>query len=388
MAEKRTVYFDNAATSFPKPAGVAEAILKAIREIGANPGRSGHRLSVDAARVIFNTREIVARLFNIEDPNRCIFTANATEAINIALKGLLRAGDHAITTGMEHNSVMRPLRALEQAGVGLTVVQCSPDGKLDPDDLARAILPNTKIAVINHASNVNGNIQPVREIGRLCRDKSILLLADCAQTAGCLPIDITEDNIDLLAFTGHKGLLGPQGTGGLILGSRVDITKIAPLKQGGTGSRSEIEFQPDFLPDMFEAGTPNTPGIAGLGAGVEFVLAAGVEKIRDHERTLVRQLVERLKNIKGVEIAGDSDPDTRVATVSFNISGHDPSVVGFRLDDEYGVLCRTGLHCAPAAHRTLGTFPKGAVRFGLSYFSTEEEIDIAINAVADIANGA
>ncbi|MFA6448604.1 MAG: aminotransferase class V-fold PLP-dependent enzyme [bacterium] len=387
MNKNKPIYFDNAATSFPKPPGVAQAVAHFINEIGANPGRSGHRASIEAARVLFGARELVAQLFNVPGPNSCVFTSNATESLNLALKGLLRPGDHAITTGMEHNSVMRPLRALEAAGVSVTVVPCSAEGKLTPADVATAIRPDTKLVVMNHASNVSGTLLPVRDIGRVCREKDILLIVDCAQTGGCFPIDVQADMIDLLAFTGHKGLLGPQGTGGLVVGGRVDIAKMAPLKQGGTGSGSEYEMQPGFMPDAFEAGTPNTPGIAGLAAGLEFVLSEGVDAIHTREQSLMRNLIALLRDIPGLNIIGDPAPKTRVATVAFNIGGLSPSDIGFRLDDEFGILCRVGLHCSPAAHKTLGTFPAGAVRFGLSYFSTDEEIERAADALRAIAAG-
>jgi len=386
MEDNQTIYFDNAATSCPKPPGVAEAVARFINEIGANPGRSGHRASIEAARVLFEARELVANLFNAGDPSRCVFTLNATEALNLALKGLLRPGDHAVTTGMEHNSVMRPLRALEKAGVALTVVPCSAAGHLDPADVARAVRPGTKLVVMTHASNVTGTLLPLRDVARLCREKDILLVADCAQTAGCFPIDVQADMIDLLAFAGHKSLLGPQGTGGLVIGERALAANMAPLTQGGTGSRSEYETQPDFPPDMFESGTPNTPGLAGLAAGLEFVLGAGAAKIRAREQSLMSNLITRLLEIPGLTIIGDPDPESRVATVSFNIEGLSPSDVGFRLDDEFGILCRAGLHCAPAAHKTLGTFPGGAVRFGLSYFSTEAEIERAAQALHSITH--
>jgi cysteine desulfurase / selenocysteine lyase len=387
MNDMNTIYFDNAATSFPKPPGVAVAVSRFINEIGANPGRSGHRSSIEAARVLFDARDLISTLFNSGDPNRCVFTLNATEALNLALKGLLRPGDHAITTGMEHNSVMRPLRALEAAGVSLTIVPCSSGGALDPTDVAAALRADTKLVVMTHASNVTGALLPVREVGRLCRERNILLVVDAAQTGGCFPVDIQSDMIDMLAFAGHKSLLGPQGTGGLVIGSRVDVSQIEPLKQGGTGSRSEFEIHPDFLPDIFEAGTPNTPGIAGLAAGIEFVLSLGVAEIHKREQLLMRILTEKLLDIPGLKIVGDPNPKTRVATVAFNIASQTPSDIGFRLDDEFDVLCRVGLHCAPAAHKTLGTFPGGAVRFGLSYFSTEEEIVKAADALRIIAGG-
>jgi len=379
------IYFDNAATSWPKPPGVIEAMVHFMQEVGANPGRSGHRLSVEAGRIVYETREALAELFNIADPLRVVFGYNVTEGLNLALRGTLRPGDHVITSSMEHNSVMRPLRALEREGVELTVVTCSPEGFLDPADVEAAIRPNTVMVVLNHASNVVGSLLPVAEAGRICRQHDLLLLMDAAQTAGAYPIDVEADNVDLLGFTGHKALCGPMGTGGLYIGPRVDLEQLEPLKRGGTGSRSEMEEQPDFLPDMCESGTANTVGLAGLGAGVRFVLEQGVENIRRHEEKLTAQLIEGLQAVPGVTLYGGCDAARQAATVSFNVAGLEPSEVGLQLDEEYGILCRVGLHCAPPAHKTIGTFPTGTVRFGLSYFNTEEEVEAALRAVREMA---
>jgi cysteine desulfurase/selenocysteine lyase len=379
------IYFDNAATSWPKPPGVVEAMVHFMNEVGANPGRSGHRLSVEAGRIVYEAREALAELFNIEDPLRIVFGYNVTEGLNLALRGYLRPGDHVITSSMEHNSVMRPLRALEREGVELTVVACSAEGFLDPADVGAAIRPNTVMVVLNHGSNVVGSLLPVAEAGRICRQHDLLLLVDAAQTAGAYPIDVEADHIDLLGFTGHKALCGPMGTGGLYIGHRVDLERLEPLKRGGTGSRSELEEQPDFLPDMCESGTANTVGLAGLGAGVRFVLEQGVEKIRRHEEALTAQLIEGLQAVPGVTVYGGCDAARQMATISFDVAGLEPSEVGLRLDEEYGIMCRVGLHCAPSAHKTIGTFPTGTVRFGLSYFNTEEEIEVAVQAVREMA---
>lgn len=379
------IYFDNAATSWPKPAGVAEAMTHYLTEIGASPGRSGHRLAIEAARAVYGVREAVAELFGAPDPLRVVFGANVTEALNLALNGLLRPGDHVITSSMEHNSVMRPLRALERQGVCVTVVPCAATGELNPADLEAAIRPATRLIVLNHASNVVGTLLPVAEAGRIARRHGLLLLVDAAQTAGAYPINVEADAIDLLAFTGHKSLYGPMGTGGLVIGARVDVARLAPLKRGGTGSRSEHEEQPAFLPDLCESGTPNAVGLAGLGAGVRWVLTQGIEKIRAHEMALTGQLLAGLAAIPGVTVYGTRDPARQTATVSFNIAGLQPSEVGLRLDDEYEIACRVGLHCAPAAHRTLGTFPAGTVRFGLGAFNTAAEVAAALDAVATLA---
>jgi cysteine desulfurase/selenocysteine lyase len=379
------IYFDNAATSWPKPPGVAEAMVHFLNEVGANPGRSAHRLAVESGRIVYNTREAVAELFNAPDPLRVVFGHNVTESLNLALRGLLRPGDHVITSSMEHNSVMRPLRALERQGVEVTVVRCSPAGFLNPADVEAAIRPNTVMIALNHASNVVGTLLPVAEVGRIARRHNLLLLVDAPQTGGAYPIDVQTEGIDLLGFTGHKSLYGPMGTGGLIVGERVDVERLEPLKRGGTGSRSEREEQPDFLPDMCESGTPNAVGLAGLEAGVRWVLERGVETIRAHEVELAQRLIDGLRNIPAATVYGGLDANRQTATVSFNIAGTEPSEVGLRLDEECGILCRVGLHCAPAAHKTIGTFPSGTVRFGLGAFSTLEEVDAAVAAVRSLA---
>ena len=381
------IYFDNAATSWPKPPGVVEAMVHFMGEVGANPGRSAHRLSIAAARIVYEARESLAELFHVADPLRIVFGPNATEALNLALCGYLRPGDHVITSSMEHNSVMRPLRALERRGVEVTVVPCSPQGFLDPTDLEAAIRPNTVMIALNHASNVVGSLLPIGEAGRIARRHGLILLVDAAQTAGAVPMDMEADRIDLLGFTGHKSLYGPMGTGGLVIGPRVDLDRLEPLKRGGTGSRSEHEEQPDFLPDKCESGTPNAVGLAGLAAGVRWVLETGVEAIRQHEVALTQRLIEGLKAIPGVTVYGGLETTRQVAVVSFNVEGLEPSEVGLRLDEEYGILCRVGLHCAPAAHKTIGTFPAGTVRFSLGYFNTEEEVERAIEAVSECARG-
>jgi cysteine desulfurase family protein len=383
--EEKIIYFDNAATSFPKPEEVTQAMAHFSREIGTSPGRSGHRLAIEAGRIVFEAREAISRLFRVRDSSRVVFGLNATEGINQGLKGLLRPGDHMITSSMEHNSVMRPLRAMMKEGLEVTVLNCSPEGLLDPSEVKKAIRPNTRMVVLNHASNVVGTIQPLSEIGDVCRRHEVLFFVDAAQSAGAIPIDMEREQIDLLAFTGHKALFGPQGTGGLVLGERVDEKELVPVKRGGTGSRSEQEEQPDFLPDLCESGTPNAVGLAGLLAGLEFVMKVGVEKIRLHEKQLTENLLLGLRKIRGVTVYGPGTAEKQLATVSFNLQGKAPSEVGLRLDEDFGILCRVGLHCAPAAHRTLGTFPEGTVRFGLSYLNREEEVEEALQAVDRIA---
>ncbi len=379
------IYLDNAATSWPKPPDVVRAMARFLEEVGANPGRSGHRLSVEAGRIVYRTREALAALFDLPDPLRIVFAPNATYALNLALRGLLRPGDHVITSSMEHNAVMRPLRALEAQGVALTVVPCAADGTLDPEDIRRALRPETTLIVLNHASNVSGTILPVAEVGRIAHQADLLFLVDAAQTAGVVPISMREMEIDLLAFTGHKGLLGPTGTGGLAIGERVPLERFEPLVRGGTGSRSEYEVQPDFLPDKFEGGTLNAVGLAGLLAALSYLQERGLSAIRAHETALMEHLLVGLQSIPGVSVYGPADPARRMAVVSFNVAGRMPSEVALLLDERYDIACRPGLHCAPTAHRTLGTFPAGTVRFSLGPFNTPDEIEKAVQAVADLA---
>jgi cysteine desulfurase family protein len=378
------IYLDHAATCWPKPPEVIRAMADFLECAGGNPGRSGHRLSIAAGRIVYDTREALADLFNAPDPLRVILTTNATHAINIALHGLLRPGDRVITSSIEHNAVMRPLRALEQHGVQLTVVPCGDDGTLDLVSAERAITVGTRLVVINHASNVMGTLLPVAEIAEKAHRAGALILVDAAQTAGVMPLDVQAMGIDLLAFTGHKGLQGPPGTGGLIIGNNVDTARMEPLMRGGTGSRSEFEVQPEDCPDKFESGTPNGVGIAGLGAGVRFVTERGVASIRAHELEMARALTEGLRAIPGVIAYGSHVPTQRTATLSFTVANRRVSEIGLRLDDEFEVLCRVGLHCAPAAHRTLGTFPEGTVRFSPGVFTTLDDIRTAVAAVEKI----
>ena len=379
------IYLDNAATTWPKPPVVIRAMASFLESVGANPGRSGHRLSVAAARILLETREAVAALVNAPDPLRVVFCANATDALNAALLGLLRPGDHVVTSAVEHNSVMRPLRALESRGVSLSIVSCPPDGAVDAGLFEHAIRRETRMIVLGHASNVTGGVAPIAAVGTIARRHNALFLVDAAQTAGILPIDVQIDKVDLLAFTGHKSLYGPTGTGGLVVGPRVDERQIAPLRFGGTGSASEMETQPVFLPDRLESGTQNAVGLAGLLAGIRWLTERGMEAVCAHEHDLVVRLVGGLTEMPGVTVYGPQNMASRSSVVSFNIAGMEPSEAGQRLDEEFGILCRVGLHCAPAAHKTLGTFPRGAVRFGMGAFNTSTEIDAALSAVAVLA---
>jgi cysteine desulfurase family protein len=377
------IYLDNAATTWPKPEGVLDAMKNYMENTGGSPGRSGHRLSIEAARIVYSCRERISRILGADDPLRIIFTKNATEALNIATTGLLKPGDHVITSGMEHNSVMRPLRALESSGVEISVVNCSQSGGLDPGDIKKEIKSNTRALYLTHASNVTGDIMPVEEAGKIADDRGLVFCVDAAQTAGALKIDVKKMRITLLAFTGHKSLFGPQGTGGLYIDDSLE-GRIAPLLKGGTGSFSESELQPDFMPDIFEAGTLNTVGIAGLDAGAAYLLEQGIENIREHETALTERVLQGLAEIEGVRVYGSGKHEKMMPVISFTIEGMSPSDVAMKLDEEYGILSRPGLQCAPSAHRTLGTFPEGTVRISFGLFNNREDVDRAIEAISEI----
>ena len=376
------IYFDNAATSWPKPRSVAAAMVDQLENAGGNPGRAGHHLSLAAASVVAEAREAVGRLFNAADPERVVFTHNATHALNLALHGLLRQGDHVVTTSIEHNSVMRPLRHFERSGIELTIAACRRDGTLDVEAVARALRANTRLLVATHASNVSGTVLPIGELATLARSRGVLFLVDASQTAGTIPIDVAALGVDLLAFTGHKALLGPTGTGGLYIRDGVELK---PLLRGGTGSESQYEIQPLFLPDAHESGTVNVTGLAGLRASVRFLLDIGIEEVRAHEQMLMARFLSAAQTVPGLRVHGPLDAHARCGSVSFTMNATTSSNVALLLDESFNVMARAGLHCAPAAHRTLGTFPTGTVRFSFSWFNTETEVDTAARALHDIA---
>lgn len=378
------IYLDNAATSWPKPPEVLKAMVDVLQHAGGNPGRSGHRLSIEAARIIYDAREDIARFFNIRDPLRVIFTSNATHAINIVLQGLLKPGDRVVTSSIEHNAVMRSLRHLEKRGLSLHTVPCAPDGSLDINSIATAIDLGTRLVVLVHASNVVGTMLPICEVARLAHRAGALLLVDAAQTAGAVPIDLKAGGIDFLTFTGHKGLQGPPGIGGLVIGDHVDISQIEPLMRGGTGGQSELELQPESLPDRFESGTPNIVGVAGLHAGIRWLMDRGVHTIREHEMELTRTIINGLSSIPNIKLYGTGDLEQRTAIVSFTATSKQVSEIGLRLDDDYGILVRVGLHCAPAAHRTIGTFPTGTVRLAPGVFTTMDDVNRTIWAIEQV----
>lgn len=379
------IYFDNAATSWPKPPSVLEAISHCLRETGANPGRAGHKMSLMANEMVDGTRKKLANLFGIDENKyeRIIFTLNATEALNLAIKGLLREGDHVIISSMEHNSVSRPINLLEKKGVSVTRIQCDSEGSIDPGDIRKVIKKkNTKLIAVTHASNVTGTVLPIEEIGKVAGENGITLLVDAAQSAGALDIDVKRMNIGLLAFPGHKSLLGPAGTGGLYVGEGIVLE---PLIYGGTGSQSALEGMPDILPDRYEAGTLNTIGIAGLGAGVDFIQKEGLKKIRKHELFLTQKFIEgSMMRIKGIKIYGPKGIENRAPVVSFAIEGRKPVEIGGILDKYFGVACRAGLHCSPDAHITLGTYDQKLVRFSFSYYNTDKEIEYVLASLEEI----
>lgn len=372
-----TIYLDNSATSFPKPASVYERADYILKNIGGSPGRGSHRLSLDASRVIFETRESIARLFNIKDSSRIVFTKSATESINLAFKGLLKAEDKVVTTSIEHNAVAKTLKRLEGQGISILKVPASEEGFVQPTDIEKAITRDTKIVSVVHASNVFGTILPIAEIGAVCKKKGVFCMTDAAQTAGIVEIDVDEMNIDILAGTGHKGLLGLQGTGFLYTREGIEPTA---LIDGGTGETDD----PIEIPDRLEAGTMNTPGIGGLGAGIEFILTEGIDKIKRHEENLVREIINGLQGLKDISIIGTSDVSKRASLVSFNIKGKEPSEVGYILDNEFSIMTRCGTHCAPEAHKTLGTYPKGAIRVSPGYFNAERDIEEFLKAVRKV----
>jgi len=383
----RRLYLDNAATSFPKPREVAEAMMRYSGEVGASAGRGAYAEARESARIIRVCRERLNALFNGEDANHFVFTLNCSDALNLAIQGMLRSGDHAITTAMDHNSVLRPLNALVADG-GITQTRVAVDPAtcvVDPDDVRRAITPRTRLIAMVHGSNVTGSIQPIREIGAMARERGIVFLVDAAQTAGHLPIDVRADHIDLLAFPGHKGLLGPLGTGALYI--RPGVEKVLrPLRYGGTGSVSEQDTQPEFMPDKFETGSHNAIGIAGWSEGLAWILKKGVAALWEHDRALCKTFMEEVENVEGLRYFGPQGIVSRMGVFSVRIEGMDPVRLSGRLEEEFGILTRPGLHCAPLAHETLGTTRLGGTtRLSFGAFLEPIEMRYAADALSTIA---
>ena len=384
------IYLDQACTSFPKAPGTADAVFRFMTECGSNISRGSYSAAYNAEELAYDTRVLLSRLFSggdaDADPKRVIFTKNVTESLNVLLKGLLRPGDHVLVSSMEHNAVMRPLRQLEKQGVRFTRVPCSADGSMDPADLEERIEPSTRAVVMLHASNVCGTVLPAAQVGAICRARGIRFILDTAQTAGVLPLDMEAMGIDALAFTGHKGLLGPQGTGGFLIREEM-AAELEPLISGGTGSISHTEEIPGFLPDRFEAGTLNLPGIAGLKASLSWLSEQPEGSVPAHELKLTGLFLREMESLEeeGVlRVVGKHGTDGRIGVVSIVPAKPDPAELAFRLDEIYGIATRVGLHCAPAAHQTLGTWPAGTVRFSFGVFNTEAEIETAAQAVKEL----
>lgn len=383
------IYFDQAATSWPKPEPVYQAVDRYQRELGVAAGRGPYATALEVDRLVTATRRGIAQLIAAEDPCQIVFTLNGTDSLNLAIHGALSGGGHVVTTIAEHNSVLRPLRSLEAAGkIEVSRVGLRQTGIVDPEDVRRQIRPNTRLVVLTHASNVTGAVQPAAEVGRLAREAGAIFLLDAAQTLGELPIDVRKLNVDLLAAPGHKGLLGPLGTGILYIRSGVD-SRVASIRQGGTGTRSDLDRQPETMPDKYESGNLNVPGIVGLGAAVEWLGGGGIERVRAHGRELSTRLVAGLAEIGGIELYGSphaAGAEPRMPLVSFNLAGLSPQELAAILDSEYGIQCRSGMHCAPLMHQAIGTTDRGGtVRFSCGPFNTLEQVDAAVGAVREIA---
>ncbi len=380
------VYLDNAATTYPKPEKVYSSILNYMKNVGASPGRGGYENALTGDRMVYKCRQSLINLFNFNKIENVVFTSNITASLNILIKSIVKDGWHVITSSMDHNSVIRPLVSLEKSNkIELDILNCSEEGLINIEDFKNAIKDSTKLVVLSHASNIVGTIQPLEAIGKICKEKGIYFIIDSAQTAGVLPLNFQNLNCNALAFTGHKSLLGPQGIGGFIIDD--ELNNIATnFIEGGTGSLSESTLQPDFLPDKFESGTMNTPGIAGLLAGIEYINEEGLNAIKEREEYLSREFINGLLNIDSVKVYGPLDASLRTAAISINSSRIDNSELGFLLDSEFGIMVRTGLHCAPLAHKTIGSFPQGTLRFSFGAFNDIKDINYALYALNSILN--
>ncbi len=377
------VYLDNASTTFPKPKVVADSIYNYLVNVGGNANRSNYSNALESSRELLKARMNIAKFFNFDKPKNVIFTNNITTSLNILIKGILKSRDHVISSTMEHNSILRPLTEMKNSlNVTIDFVKASSLGFLEPSDIKKAIKPNTKLVILAHGSNVTGSIQQLKTIGEICKENNIFFIIDTAQTAGSVKVDMKDLNADAIAFTGHKSLLGPQGIGGFIINDKLNKC-CSPLFSGGTGSLSHSLTQPDFLPDKFESGTLNMPGIIGLSKAIEYINSIGVSSIEEHNKTLRKKLFEGLNNINNITTYGSINNST--TCVSFNYKDIDPAEIGFYLD-ENGIKTRCGLHCAPLAHKTIGSFPNGTVRLSLSYFNTLEEIDYTLSVINKLSS--
>lgn len=387
---KNKIYLDNASTTFPKPAAVADAVYHYMTQIGSNINRGCYTDAYSTEELVYETRQMLHELFGGPGIKNVVFTKNVTESLNMILKGFLHPGDHVLVSSMEHNAVMRPLMQLSAENISFTRIPCCPDGTLCTETMPGLLQPNTRAVIMTHASNVCGTMMPLEQVGAFCQKHGLKFIVDSAQTAGVFPIDMKSMHIDALAFTGHKGLLGPQGTGGFILQNEM-IPLIKPLLAGGTGSISHTEQIPDFMPDRFEPGTLNLPGIIGLHAALEWILQNGTDRIREHELSLTALFLEGIKELdpdgRYLRIAGKCDISDRTGVVSLSVLCQDPAELAFRLDEEYGIMTRVGLHCAPNAHRILGTYPSGTVRFSFGYANTADDVDSALSALKRIIYG-
>ncbi len=374
------IYFDNAATTMQKPDCVVQAVTEAMCSLG-NSGRGVHGSALSASRIIYDTRVALAQLFGAESPDRIAFTSNSTQSLNIAIKGILRPGDHVITTALEHNSVLRPLYELEAQGVQLTILSADPMGNVCYEDFEKEIQPNTRAIVTTHGSNLTGNLLDIQRIGSIAKKHSLVYIVDASQTAGVFDIDVQKMHIDILCFTGHKGLLGPQGTGGIYV--REDV-QVRPLLSGGSGVQTYLRSHPPQMPTALEAGTLNGHGIAGLGAAIRYIQETGLDNIRQKEQELMWEFYTQVREIPGIRILGDFTTRNRCAIVSLNIRDYDSGEVSDTLSSEYGIATRPGAHCAPLMHQALGTVEQGAVRFSFSHYNTMEEINIAVSALREL----
>ena len=377
------IYLDNASTSFPKAPNVASAMADYITNRGININRGSYALAYDVEDIIYTTRQRLHPLFNGHDPAHVIFTQNVTMSLNMVIKGLLKAGDHVLVSSMEHNAVMRPLTQLLDKGITFDTIPCDSTGSIQMDSIEPLIRPNTVALIINHASNVCGTIQPLESIGPICKAHNLQFIVDAAQTAGVIPIDVKVCHIDALCFTGHKGLLGPQGIGGIILTKEM-AQNLTPLIAGGTGSFSHLETMPTHMPDAFESGTLNLPGIIGLNEGLAYIESQGMENIHNHELALTQAFLEGLQSIDGINIVGKQNIQDRTAVVSITIDGMDPANIAYELESTYHIMTRVGLHCAPRAHQTLRTYPEGTVRFSFGYANTHKDVESALSALNTI----